>query len=82
MPSNAAIPHIGATRVLSSSMVLWGIMSASTSLCTNATMLIVLRFGLGLAESGFYPGALTLTLTLTPNPNPNPNPNPGPDLHP
>ena len=46
-------------------MVLWGIMSASTSLCTNATTLIVLRFGLGLAESGFYPGALTLTLTLT-----------------
>ena len=68
VPSNAAIPHIGATRVLSSSMVLWGIMSASTSLCTNATMLIVLRFGLGLAESGFYPGVLTLTLTLTPNP--------------
>ena len=32
VPSNAAIPHIGATRVLSSCMVLWGIMSASTSL--------------------------------------------------
>ena len=63
VPSNAAIPHIGATRVLSSCMVLWGIMSASTSLCTNATQLIVLRFGLGLAESGFFPGAL-LFLTL------------------
>ena len=63
VPSNAAIPHIGATRVLSSCMVLWGIISASTSLCTNATTLIVLRFGLGLAESGFFPGAL-LFLTL------------------
>ena len=55
VPSNAAIPHLGATRVLAWCMVMWGVMSASTSLVTNAGMLIALRFGLGLAESGYAP---------------------------
>ena len=49
---------LGATRMLSLSMILWGIASASTSLVRTERQLCALRFCLGLAESGYYPGVL------------------------
>ena len=44
--------------------LLSGLLSASTALATNLETLCVLRFLLGLAEAGFYPGAL-LYVSLT-----------------
>lgn len=53
------IPRFGATRVLALSMLLWGMAASSSSAVRNEQQLFVLRFLLGVAESGFYPGCLT-----------------------
>ncbi|MDW9229657.1 major Facilitator Superfamily protein [Burkholderia cepacia] len=39
-------------------MITWGIVSAATALVHNATTFYVLRFLLGAAEAGFFPGVL------------------------
>ena len=58
LPLNHAVPRLGARRVLSTCMVCWGILSASAGLVDSVGQLCVLRFALGLAESGFFPGCL------------------------
>ena len=58
VPTNHMIPHVGATRLLASLMVLWGLTASAVSAVRNERQLCVLRFCLGLAESGFYPGVL------------------------
>ena len=58
IPSNHALPTVGATRILSACMIGWGACSAATSLVGGETSLLALRFALGLAEAGFYPGVL------------------------
>ena len=58
IPSNHALPTVGATRILSACMIGWGACSAATSLVGGETSLLALRFALGLAEAGFTPGVL------------------------
>lgn len=58
VPSNHLLLRLGARRVLGCCTLLSGLLSASTALATNLETLCVLRFLLGLAEAGFYPGAL------------------------
>lgn len=58
VPSNHMLLRLGARRVLGGCTLLSGLLSASTALATNLETLSVLRFLLGLAEAGFYPGAL------------------------
>ena len=58
VPSNLVLKRAGARRWLSSLMIAWGIVSASMGFVTTPRSFYVLRFLLGLAESGFFPGII------------------------
>ena len=58
IPSNLALHRFGARRWLARIMVSWGIVTVLTAFVTGATWLYVLRFLLGVAEAGFFPGAI------------------------
>jgi MFS family permease len=47
--------------------MLWGIVSACTGLVGSPTQFILLRFALGVAEAGFYPGILFLASIFFPD---------------
>ena len=63
VPVNLIIERMGATRSVFCIMALWGLVSASTALVKGPTGFYVLRFLLGVAEAGFFPG-MVLYLTL------------------
>ncbi|SAK73409.1 membrane protein [Caballeronia hypogeia] len=58
VPSNLALQKYGARVWIARIMVTWGIVSASTALVHDATTFYILRFLLGAAEAGFFPGVL------------------------
>ena len=58
IPSNLALNRFGARRWLALIMVVWGILSASTLFITSPGEFYVLRFLLGAAEAGFFPGII------------------------
>ena len=60
VPTNHLIgdPRIGAARVLSASMILWGVSATATAFVALPWHLYALRFCLGLSESAFFPGVL------------------------
>lgn len=58
VPSNLALEKYGARIWIARIMITWGIVSAATALVHNATSFYILRFLLGAAEAGFFPGVL------------------------
>jgi MFS transporter, ACS family, tartrate transporter len=56
LPASAILTRLGARRWLGITMVVWGICSAGTAFVTDATSFVAMRFLLGVAESGFFPG--------------------------
>jgi ACS family tartrate transporter-like MFS transporter len=58
VPSNLALQKYGARLWIARIMITWGIISAATALVHNATTYYILRFLLGAAEAGFFPGVL------------------------
>jgi MFS family permease len=58
VPSNMALHKFGARRWLARIMVTWGIVAALFAWVQNAEQLYGLRFALGVAEAGFFPGAI------------------------
>nr|WP_090343175.1 MFS transporter [Mycolicibacterium malmesburyense]CRL74048.1 sugar phosphate permease [Mycolicibacterium malmesburyense] len=58
VPSNIALHRFGGRRWLARIMVSWGIVSAAIAFAPNAETLVVLRFLLGVAEAGFFPGII------------------------
>jgi MFS family permease len=58
IPSNLALNRFGARRWIALIMVVWGVLSASTLFITEPGQFYVLRFLLGAAEAGFFPGIL------------------------
>ncbi|MFI5782405.1 MFS transporter [Nocardia sp. NPDC051570] len=58
VPSNLALHRFGARRWIARIMVSWGVIATAMAFVPNATVLIVLRFALGVAEAGFFPGIL------------------------
>ncbi|GAA2274828.1 MFS transporter [Streptomyces ruber] len=58
VPSNMALHRFGARRWLSRIMVTWGIVSLLFTWVSSSEQLYVLRFLLGVAEAGFFPGAI------------------------
>ncbi|GAA5202880.1 MFS transporter [Microbacterium jejuense] len=58
VPSNLALHKFGARRWLSRIMVSWGIVALLFTWVQNFEQLVVLRFLLGVAEAGFFPGAI------------------------
>lgn len=58
VPSNIALDRIGPRRWIALLMLAWGVMSTSMLMIESATGFYVLRFLLGVAEAGFFPGIL------------------------
>jgi MFS family permease len=58
VPSNIALHKFGGRRWLARIMLSWGIISTAIAFVPNAETLIVLRFLLGVAEAGFFPGII------------------------
>ncbi|MBH1964783.1 MAG: MFS transporter [Comamonadaceae bacterium] len=58
VPSNVLMHRIGARKTLARIMILWGIISAAMALTRTPTQFYILRFLLGAAEAGFYPGII------------------------
>ena len=58
VPSNMALQKYGARVWIARIMITWGLVSAATALVRNPGSFYVLRFLLGAAEAGFFPGVL------------------------
>lgn len=58
VPSNLALHRFGARRWLARIVVSWGVLAASMAFVPNATWLYIVRFLLGVAEAGFFPGVI------------------------
>ncbi len=62
VPSNIIMHKVGARIWIGRIMITWAILSAATMFVTSPTMFYVIRFLLGVAEAGFFPG-IVLYLT-------------------
>ena len=58
IPSNLILQRVGARRWVAVLMVTWGVVSCSTMFVTTPRGFYGLRFCLGLAEAGFFPGII------------------------
>ncbi len=58
VPSNLALHKIGARRWIARILISWGIIAAAMAFVPNAGTLYALRFLLGIAEAGFFPGII------------------------
>jgi MFS transporter, ACS family, tartrate transporter len=58
VPSNLLLSRTGARRWMARILISWGIISASMMFVTSAWSFYLLRFLLGLAEAGFFPGII------------------------
>lgn len=58
VPSNLALEKFGASRWIARIMVTWGIISALMATVSGEMSFYVLRFLLGVAEAGFFPGII------------------------
>jgi len=58
VPSNMALHRFGARRWIARIMVTWGVVAAAMTFVPNAGWLYSLRFLLGIAEAGFFPGII------------------------
>ena len=58
VPSNIALNKFGGRRWIARIMLTWGIISSAIAFVPNAETLVVLRFLLGVAEAGFFPGII------------------------
>ncbi len=58
VPSNLLLEKFGARRWIARIMITWGLVSASMAFVTTVTGLSIVRFMLGVAEAGFFPGII------------------------
>jgi len=58
VPSNLALEKYGARRWIARIMITWGIVSASMAFVVGPNSFYVMRFILGAAEAGFFPGVV------------------------
>ena len=58
VPSNVALKKFGARLWIARIMIGWGAVSAATMFATGELSFYAMRFVLGLAEAGFFPGAI------------------------
>src|SRR5690349_13253857 len=66
VPSNLALHKFGARRWLARIMVTWGIVAVLFTFVQTFTQLTTLRFLLGVAEAGFFPGAILFLSLFVP----------------
>ena len=58
VPSNVIMEKVGARIWIARIMITWGIFACATAFVTGTTSFGVVRFLLGMAEAGFFPGLL------------------------
>lgn len=58
VPSNLIMHRVGARAWMCRIMVTWGLVSAGLMFVTSETSFYILRFLLGVAEAGFFPGVI------------------------
>jgi ACS family tartrate transporter-like MFS transporter len=58
VPSNLCLERFGASRWIARIMISWGIVSAATAFVVGPNSFLTLRFLLGAAEAGFFPGVI------------------------
>ena len=58
VPSNLAMQKFGAKVWIARIMITWGLISAATAFVQGSTSLYIMRFLLGAAEAGFFPGVI------------------------
>ena len=58
VPSNVILEKIGARVWIARIMVTWGILAGLTAMVTGSTSFAIVRFLLGVAEAGFFPGII------------------------
>ncbi|MGD9904025.1 MAG: MFS transporter [Vicinamibacterales bacterium] len=58
VPSNLMLARVGAAVWIARIMLTWGLVSAGMAFVQDATSFYVLRFLLGAAEAGFFPGII------------------------
>ncbi len=58
VPSNLLLERVGARRWITGLMVLWGLISSSMVFVNSPASFYTLRFLLGAAEAGFFPGVI------------------------
>ena len=56
VPSNVIMEKVGARIWIARIMITWGILAGSTALVVGPTSFGIVRFFLGVAEAGFFPG--------------------------
>lgn len=66
IPSNLAVVKFGARRWLARIMLSWGLLSMAMALASGFTSFMVLRFLVGVAEAGFFPGVVLYLTTWFP----------------
>jgi MFS transporter, ACS family, tartrate transporter len=58
VPSNLIMERVGARMWIARIMIVWGLISGAMVFVHSATVFYVLRFFLGAAEAGFFPGVI------------------------
>ncbi len=58
VPSNLALEKFGARKWIARIMVTWGLVSGSMAFVSGETSFLTVRFLLGAAEAGFFPGII------------------------
>jgi ACS family tartrate transporter-like MFS transporter len=58
VPSNIILEKIGARIWIARIMVTWGLLSGATAFCVGPWSFLTMRFLLGLAEAGLFPGMI------------------------
>jgi MFS transporter, ACS family, tartrate transporter len=58
VPSNVILDKVGARIWIARIMFVWGLVSAASAFATGPNSFLVLRFLLGAAEAGFFPGII------------------------
>ncbi|TCO44812.1 MFS transporter [Actinocrispum wychmicini] len=67
VPSNIIMARVGARIWLCRILVTWGIIAAFTAVAPNVEVLYAMRFLLGVAEAGFFPGIILYLAHWYPN---------------
>jgi D-galactonate transporter len=58
IPSNLLLERIGARRWIARIMISWGVLSAGMAMVQGPRSFVIMRFLLGVAEAGFFPGVI------------------------
>ena len=66
VPSNLVLQRLGARRWIASLMMVWGVISSAMVLVSGPRSFYALRFLLGAAEAGFFPGVIFYLKTWFP----------------